>query len=266
MELSLLRALPGRLRRWRPGLRAGVLTVSAVLVRNHGRCGLGQRVRPPRPDCRERGSSNYRGGGPRIRRSPRHVRWLRRDPRRRARDDQRRARAVWSLPGTSFASRSGRRTARSSSPTSRPCAAGSSRSADDLEEALDGRGRDRVLERDRRGEHLRARPGGLGSSRSTCRSGSPARAARSSGAYEIYEDAAPIETDIARTRRDVLLIVGAMALGLLALLFAAFSGASRRLTVRTGVSSTSSRAGLTAASVAARSDSGRSSRTPPTST
>jgi diguanylate cyclase (GGDEF)-like protein/PAS domain S-box-containing protein len=49
------------------------------------------------------------------------------------------------------------------------------------------------------------------------------------GAYEIYEDAAPIEADIATTRTDVLLIVGAMALGLLVLLYAAFSGASRRL-------------------------------------
>jgi diguanylate cyclase (GGDEF)-like protein/PAS domain S-box-containing protein len=49
------------------------------------------------------------------------------------------------------------------------------------------------------------------------------------GAYEIYEDAAPIEADIATTRTDVILIVGAMALGLLALLYAAFSGASRRL-------------------------------------
>jgi diguanylate cyclase (GGDEF)-like protein/PAS domain S-box-containing protein len=50
------------------------------------------------------------------------------------------------------------------------------------------------------------------------------------GAYEIYEDAAPIMADIAETRQDVLLIVGGMALGLLALLFAAFSIASRRLT------------------------------------
>ena len=49
------------------------------------------------------------------------------------------------------------------------------------------------------------------------------------GAYEIYEDAAPIEADIATTRQDVLMIVGAMALGLLALLFAAFSGASKLL-------------------------------------
>jgi diguanylate cyclase (GGDEF)-like protein/PAS domain S-box-containing protein len=49
------------------------------------------------------------------------------------------------------------------------------------------------------------------------------------GAYEIYEDAAPIEAHIAATRQDVLLIVGAMGLALLALLFAAFSGASRLL-------------------------------------
>jgi diguanylate cyclase (GGDEF)-like protein/PAS domain S-box-containing protein len=50
------------------------------------------------------------------------------------------------------------------------------------------------------------------------------------GAYEVYEDAAPILADIAQTRQDVLLIVGGLGLGLLALLFAAFSGASRRLT------------------------------------
>ncbi|MEO8437088.1 MAG: EAL domain-containing protein [Chloroflexota bacterium] len=49
------------------------------------------------------------------------------------------------------------------------------------------------------------------------------------GAYEIYEDAAPIEAQIATTRRDVLLIVGAMGLILLALLIAAFSGTSRLL-------------------------------------
>jgi diguanylate cyclase (GGDEF)-like protein/PAS domain S-box-containing protein len=50
------------------------------------------------------------------------------------------------------------------------------------------------------------------------------------GAYEIYQDSAPIEAQIARTRADVLLIVGAMAMALLVLLFAAFSGASRLLT------------------------------------
>jgi diguanylate cyclase (GGDEF)-like protein/PAS domain S-box-containing protein len=50
------------------------------------------------------------------------------------------------------------------------------------------------------------------------------------GVYEIYEDAAPIEASIATTRQDVLLIVGAMAIALLALLFGAFSGASRLLT------------------------------------
>jgi len=51
-------------------------------------------------------------------------------------------------------------------------------------------------------------------------------------AYEIYEDAAPIEADIATTRTDVLLIVGGMALTLLALLYAAFSAASRRLSAQ----------------------------------
>ena len=50
------------------------------------------------------------------------------------------------------------------------------------------------------------------------------------GAYEVYEDAAPIVAEIGSTSQDVLLIVGGMGLGLLALLFAAFSGASRLLT------------------------------------
>jgi len=49
------------------------------------------------------------------------------------------------------------------------------------------------------------------------------------GVYEIYQDAAPIESQIDQTRRDVLLIVGAMGVALLLLLFAAFSGASRLL-------------------------------------
>jgi diguanylate cyclase (GGDEF)-like protein/PAS domain S-box-containing protein len=49
------------------------------------------------------------------------------------------------------------------------------------------------------------------------------------GVYEIYQDAASIEAHIDQTRRDVLVIVGAMAAGLLLLLFAAFSGASRLL-------------------------------------
>ena len=49
------------------------------------------------------------------------------------------------------------------------------------------------------------------------------------GAYEIYQDAAPILSHIDATRRDVLVIVGAMAAGLLLVLFGAFSGASRLL-------------------------------------
>jgi diguanylate cyclase (GGDEF)-like protein/PAS domain S-box-containing protein len=49
------------------------------------------------------------------------------------------------------------------------------------------------------------------------------------GVYEIYQDAASIEGQIDATRRDVLVIVGAMGVALLLLLFAAFSGASRLL-------------------------------------
>jgi diguanylate cyclase (GGDEF)-like protein/PAS domain S-box-containing protein len=47
--------------------------------------------------------------------------------------------------------------------------------------------------------------------------------------YEIYQDAAPIEAQIDATRRDVLVIVGAMGAALLVVLFAGFSGASRLL-------------------------------------
>jgi diguanylate cyclase (GGDEF)-like protein/PAS domain S-box-containing protein len=49
------------------------------------------------------------------------------------------------------------------------------------------------------------------------------------GVYEIYQDAAPIQTQIVQTRRDVLRIVTLMAAALLLLLFLAFSGTSRLL-------------------------------------
>jgi diguanylate cyclase (GGDEF)-like protein/PAS domain S-box-containing protein len=52
------------------------------------------------------------------------------------------------------------------------------------------------------------------------------------GAYEVYEDAAPIEAEIASTRDTVLLIVGALAIVLLTLLWIAFAGASRLLGLR----------------------------------
>jgi diguanylate cyclase (GGDEF)-like protein/PAS domain S-box-containing protein len=52
------------------------------------------------------------------------------------------------------------------------------------------------------------------------------------GAYEMYEDAAPIEADVAATRRDVILFVGAMALALLAMLYVAFAGSSTLLTLQ----------------------------------
>jgi diguanylate cyclase (GGDEF)-like protein/PAS domain S-box-containing protein len=48
-------------------------------------------------------------------------------------------------------------------------------------------------------------------------------------AFETYQDAAPIEAEIDATSRDVLVIVGAMALTLLVLLYASFSGAARRI-------------------------------------
>ena len=49
------------------------------------------------------------------------------------------------------------------------------------------------------------------------------------GAYELYEDAAPIDAAVAAARRDVVLFVGAMAAALLALVYVAFAGASRLL-------------------------------------
>jgi two-component system NarL family sensor kinase len=42
------------------------------------------------------------------------------------------------------------------------------------------------------------------------------------GAYEVYQDARPLQASIDSTRRDVLLIVGALGLVLLALLWGAF--------------------------------------------
>jgi diguanylate cyclase (GGDEF)-like protein/PAS domain S-box-containing protein len=50
------------------------------------------------------------------------------------------------------------------------------------------------------------------------------------GAYEVYQDARPLQASIDATRRDVLLIVGALGLVLLALLWGAFRGANRLLT------------------------------------
>ena len=49
------------------------------------------------------------------------------------------------------------------------------------------------------------------------------------GAYELYEDAAPIDAAVDAARRDVIMFVGAMAAALLALVYVAFAGASRLL-------------------------------------
>jgi len=49
------------------------------------------------------------------------------------------------------------------------------------------------------------------------------------GAYEVYEDAAPIDAAVDGARRDVIMFVGAMAAALLALVYVAFAGASRLL-------------------------------------
>jgi diguanylate cyclase (GGDEF)-like protein/PAS domain S-box-containing protein len=55
----------------------------------------------------------------------------------------------------------------------------------------------------------------------------PAGASAPIGVYEIYQDAGPIEAQIGQTRRDVLVIVGALGVALLLLVFAAFSGTSK---------------------------------------
>jgi diguanylate cyclase (GGDEF)-like protein/PAS domain S-box-containing protein len=52
------------------------------------------------------------------------------------------------------------------------------------------------------------------------------------GAYEIYEDAAPIEAAVDAVRRDVLLIVGVASLALLVLLYLAFAGSSKLLALQ----------------------------------
>jgi diguanylate cyclase (GGDEF)-like protein/PAS domain S-box-containing protein len=50
------------------------------------------------------------------------------------------------------------------------------------------------------------------------------------GAYEVYEDAAPISAAVDAARRDVVLFVGAMGIVLLLLIYVAFAGYSRLLT------------------------------------
>jgi diguanylate cyclase (GGDEF)-like protein/PAS domain S-box-containing protein len=52
------------------------------------------------------------------------------------------------------------------------------------------------------------------------------------GVYEVYEDAAPIEAQVEAARGSVLLLVGSMALALLAMLYAAFTTTARWLTRR----------------------------------
>ncbi len=49
------------------------------------------------------------------------------------------------------------------------------------------------------------------------------------GAYEVYEDAAPIDAAVDAARRDVVLFVGAMSAALLAIVYVAFAGSSRLL-------------------------------------
>jgi diguanylate cyclase (GGDEF)-like protein/PAS domain S-box-containing protein len=61
------------------------------------------------------------------------------------------------------------------------------------------------------------------------------------GIYEVYEDAAPIESEIAATRIDVLTIVGGYGIALLLVLFFGFTGASRLLARQNHLLGTSER-------------------------
>jgi diguanylate cyclase (GGDEF)-like protein/PAS domain S-box-containing protein len=54
------------------------------------------------------------------------------------------------------------------------------------------------------------------------------------GAYEIYQDAGPLEALITQTRLEVFLIVGGFGLALLVLLYVAFHGANRLVAELTG--------------------------------
>ena len=82
-------------------------------------------------------------------------------------------------PRRSCGSRSGRRTARSSRPTFRRCAAAPSRSTTTSARSLEGNVGDRLLGGIRRRERVRAWPRRRRSWRSTCRSGRAARPSRS---------------------------------------------------------------------------------------
>jgi diguanylate cyclase (GGDEF)-like protein/PAS domain S-box-containing protein len=229
MELSFLRALPGRLRRRRPGLRAGVLSVSAVLVAatafavsvnvsDHlARTAVNEARRTTEAVVRGYVDPLVTAGG---------FGEIPIDERVKINGELSRLVAsgnilrikIWAPDGTVVFSDLPALRARQF-----PI-------GDELEEALDGQAatefssataEENVFERGLAARFLEIYL--------------PIRIAGTSkvlGAYEIYQDAAPIETDIATTRRDVLLIVGAMALALLALLFGAFSGTSRLLSLQ----------------------------------
>jgi diguanylate cyclase (GGDEF)-like protein/PAS domain S-box-containing protein len=229
MELSFLRALPERLRRWRPGLRAGVLSVSAVLVAatafavsvnvsDHlARTAVNEARRTTEAVVRGYVDPLVTAGG---------FADIPIDERVKINSELSRLVAsgnilrikIWAPDGTVVFSDLPALRARQF-----PI-------GDELEEALDGEAatefssatsEENIFERGLAARFLEIYL--------------PIRIAGTSqvlGAYEIYQDAAPIESDIATTRRDVLLIVGAMALALLALLFGAFSGTSRLLSLQ----------------------------------
>jgi diguanylate cyclase (GGDEF)-like protein/PAS domain S-box-containing protein len=229
MELSFLRAVSGRLRRWRPGLRAGVLSVSAVLVAatafavsvnvsDHlARTAVNEARRTTEAVVRGYVDPLVTAGG---------FGEIPIDERVKIDGELNRLVAsgnilrikIWAPDGTVVFSDLPALRARQF-----PI-------GDELHEALDGEAatefssataEENIFERGLAARFLEIYL--------------PIRIAGTSqvvGAYEIYQDAAPIETDIATTRRDVLLIVGAMALALLALLFGAFSGTSRLLSLQ----------------------------------
>jgi len=229
MQLSFLRALLGRWRRWRPGLRGGVLSVSAVLVAatafavsvnvsDHlARTAVNEARRTTEAVVRGYVDPLVTAGGFAEIPSEERVKINGELSRLVASGNILRIK-IWAPDGTVVFSDLPALRARQF-----PI-------GDELEEALDGEAatefssataEENVFERGLANRFLEIYL--------------PIRIAGTSqvlGAYEIYQDAAPIETDIATTRRDVLLIVGAMALALLALLFGAFSGTSRLLSLQ----------------------------------
>ena len=159
--------------RWRPGLRAVVLSVSGVLIVAAAILVSNNVSDHLQTTAVGRGGPDDRGGRPRLYRSAGHERGPGRPDERRRRRPRRRPRAAGLDRQDPADQGLGARTARSSFSDLPALARPSVRGRGRPDRRLRRRGLHRVLGRHRRGERLRARPRRPSSCRSTCRSTRP---------------------------------------------------------------------------------------------